>query len=347
MEDLIRKRDSELRELAASRYAPGPGMGSGSYEQMRVDICIAFYESLLQHIVDSWTDVLTRQNGKISSSDVVHIVGELEGWAGKAPHHVRHGLAARGGTAQLLPPGTMNALKGRVERRMNGLIAKHRRELQTRLYNQDHPHPTEVQPVPSINIKINSDNTNSIVTSGHGNEIASGTGKKGWWETWWGVVVTSVIAGLILWGLAGYLEKRTAKGENEKGKRAAMLPPAASATDPSGKTGLGENTKISDSIAVQIRRGKPPVEFSFSTTGEKRQEITVAVLPRVMEVEPGPIVFQGSDLPKELTLPNGTIGVLRFDEGSVFFDTREVPKGTTVHGRILDYTEKPKGKGAT
>jgi hypothetical protein len=338
MEELIRRRNSELRELAASKFAPGPGMGSGPYEQMRVRASIDFYEALFQQIVDSWVDVLTRQSGRISASDVSHVVQDLEARASVAPTHIRQALASRGATAHLLAPSAMKALEGGARQRMNELVAKHRRELQTRLYNQDHPRPGELQPMPNRKIKINSDNTNSTVTSGQGNRIAPGASKKGWWETWWGVVVTSVIAGLILLGFTGYLEKRSASGEKEKGKAAAMLPSAAAL----GNTGLGESTKTSDSIAVQVRRGKAPVEFSFATTGEKRQQITVAVLPRVIEVEPGPTVFQDSDLPKELPLPNGTIGVLRFDENSVLFDTRNVPKGTTIRGRILDYAEKPK-----
>lgn len=349
MEELIRKRDSELRELATSKYAPGPGMGSGPYEQMRVRVSISFYEALFQEIADSWVDVLARQRGKISASDVSHVVEELEARASAAPTHIRRALASRGATANLLPPGAMKALEDGARQRMNELVAKHRRELQTRLYNQDHPHPREVQPVPNINItKINSDNVSSTVVSGQANQIGPVI-RKGWWETWWGtsiiLVATSVIAGLIIWGITRPLEKRSAKDESEKGKPAAMLPTAASATGASGGTGLGESSKTSDSIAIQVRRGRPPVEFSFATTGEKRQQMAVSVLPRVMEVEPGPTVFQDSDLPKELTLPNGTIGVLRFDEGSVLFDTRGVPKGTTIRGRILDYTEEPKAKG--
>ena len=37
--------------------------------------------------------------------------------------------------------------------------------------------------------------------------------KRGWWETWWGqavmLIVTGVIAGLILWGVARHYEKKT------------------------------------------------------------------------------------------------------------------------------------------
>jgi len=208
MEELIRKRNSELRELAVSKYAPGPGMGSGPYEQMRVRASTNFYEALFQQIVDSWVDVLTRESGRLSASDVSHVVQELEARASVAPMHIRRALASRGATAHLLPPGAMKALEDGARQRMNELIAKHRRELQTRLYNQDHPHPREVPPVPSINVnKIKSDNVNSTVTSSEGNQIAPIASKKGWWETWWGVVVTSVIAGLIIWGITRYLDR--------------------------------------------------------------------------------------------------------------------------------------------
>src|SRR5436309_23868 len=110
-EELIQKRNSELRELAASKYAPGPGMGSGPYEQMRVGVSINFYDALFQQIVDSWIDVLTRQNGKIGASDVSHIVQELEMRASVAPTHIRQALASRGPAAHLQPPGAMKALE--------------------------------------------------------------------------------------------------------------------------------------------------------------------------------------------------------------------------------------------
>jgi hypothetical protein len=213
MEELIRKRNSELRELAASKYAPGPGMGSGPYEQMRVGVSINFYEALFQQLVDSWIDVLIRQSGKISASDVSHVVQELETRASAAPTHIRRALASRGATAHLLPPGAMKALEDGARQRMNELVAKHRRELQTRLYNQDHPHPSEVQPMPNINIpKIDSGNVNSIVTGGDGNKVAAGASKKGWWETWWGAslmgLAVAVVSGLIVWWVSWRVQTR-------------------------------------------------------------------------------------------------------------------------------------------
>jgi hypothetical protein len=251
-EELIRKHNSELRELAASKYAPGPGMGSGPYEQMRVQVSISFYEALFQQIVDSWVDVLTRQSGKISTSDVSHIVQELEMPASVAPTHIRQALASRGPTAHLQPPDAMKALEDDARQKMNELVAKYRRELQTRLYNQDHPHPGDMPPMPNINIKINSDNTNSTVTSGHGNKVAPATSKKGWWETWWGVVATSVIAGLILLGITGYLERR---GKTEKGKQSASAPNAVS------RESQVANEAAAPAVASDARSGDSPGGF--------------------------------------------------------------------------------------
>jgi hypothetical protein len=214
-EELIQKRNSELRELAASKYAPGPGIGSGPYEQMRVGVSINFYDALFCRIVDSWIDVLTRQNGRISAIDINHIVQELEARASVAPTHIRRSLASGGGTARVLPPGAMKALEDGARQKINELVARHRRELQTRLYNQDHPHPKEAQPKPNINIKVNSDNINSHVTGGHGNKVTLGASGNGWWKTWGVGIATSIIAGLILWGITSWVERR---GKTEKGK---------------------------------------------------------------------------------------------------------------------------------
>jgi hypothetical protein len=242
MEGLLRKRNSELRELAASGHAPGPGVGSGPYEQMRVGVSINFYEALFQQIVDSWVDVLTRQNGKISASDVSHVIQELETRASAAPTHIRQALASRGPTVHLQPPSAMKALEDGARQRMSELVAKHRRELQTQLYNQDHPHPGDAPPMPNINIKINSDNTNSTVASGRGNTVTSGAAKKRWWETWWGVVATSVIAGLILWGTTSYLER----GKTEKGK----LPEAAGSLANAASKGSQAASEVARSAAA-------------------------------------------------------------------------------------------------
>jgi hypothetical protein len=32
---------------------------------------------------------------------------------------------------------------------------------------------------------------------------------KGWWETWWGVIATTVIAGLIVWGITRHYDRPT------------------------------------------------------------------------------------------------------------------------------------------
>jgi hypothetical protein len=289
MEELIRKRKSELRELAASKYAPGPGMGSGPYEQMRVGVSISFYEALFQEIVDSWVNVLTRQSGKISASDVSHVVQELEARASAAPTHIRRALASRGATALLLPSGAMNALEGGARQRMNELVAKHRRELQTRLYNQDHPHPREVPPVPNTNItKINSDNVNSTVTSGQGNQIAPITSKKGWWETWWGVVVTSVIAGLIVWGISRYFDRQ--------------IPTQVLPTGPDGKSAQisgSASRSATDVTGGPIREsGKPEtVEDSPKAEAPPTQSSIKAAAPSTRRLSPsrGPSISATQD----------------------------------------------------
>jgi hypothetical protein len=208
---------------------------------MRVRVSINFYEALFQQIVDSWVDVLTRQSGKISASDVSHVVQELEARASVAPTHIRRALASGGATARLLPPGAMKSLEDSARREMSELVAKHRRELQTRLYNQDHPHPREVRPVPNINItKTNSDNIKSTITSDHSNKIAPGTSKKGWWETWWGLIVTglvvAIVGGLIVWAIPRYFDKPSPSS----GKPAiAGTPPAVAVPQPDVSGGAG------------------------------------------------------------------------------------------------------------
>lgn len=317
MEELIRKRNSELRELAASKYAPGPGMGSGPYEQMRARVSISFYEALFQQIVDSWVDVLTRQNGKISASDVSHIVQELEARASAAPMHIRRALSSRGTTAQLLPQGAMKALEDGARQRMNELVAKHRRELQTRLYNQDHPRPGEVQPVPNINIKINSDNTDSTITSGHGNKVAMGTSKKGWWETWWGVVVTSVIAGLILWGITSYFDRREKAG-GEKGKpTAAQTPAPVAAPASSGNQPVkqSETLATAEDIKVTNRAGKtgeaaePPVSNPVDSSASPSPAVHKSP-PKVSENDRREAKLQ-MDLAAKLTKAHNPEGALK------------------------------------
>ena len=58
MDAAAEERESELRELAGSEYAPPPGCGSGPYEQKRVEIYVNFYDSLFRGIVDNWFEVL-------------------------------------------------------------------------------------------------------------------------------------------------------------------------------------------------------------------------------------------------------------------------------------------------
>jgi hypothetical protein len=43
----------------------------------------------------------------------------------------------------------------------------------------------------------------------HSGSAAHATHKKAWWETWWGVIATTVIAGLIVWGITRYFDSPT------------------------------------------------------------------------------------------------------------------------------------------
>jgi len=44
---------------------------------------------------------------------------------------------------------------------------------------------------------------------GHSSSAAHATHRKAWWETWWGVIATTVIAGLIVWGITRYFDRPT------------------------------------------------------------------------------------------------------------------------------------------
>jgi len=105
-------------------------------------------------------------------------------------------------------------------------------------------------------------------------------------------------------------------------------------------SGPTDNIKASDSIAVEVRRAKPPVEFSFQTSGEKKQRITSSVFPTVIELEPAPTGVQDADLPKDVAVNGGTVTVLRFGQGYMMFDTHAVPVGTAIRGRIISYSER-------
>jgi hypothetical protein len=242
MEAAAEKRESDLRELAGSKHAPGPGCGSGPYEQKRIGIYLGFYDTLFRDIVDNWFEVLTRQNGRVTASDVDHIVKEVEEWGRNAPRNIQQALISHGTTAARLPQSTIVALRDNAGQKVHGLVIKYRRELQTRLYDQNHPHPKEIGPVPNVSItKINSDNVNSIVASVSGNKVVpGGERKKGWWETWWGVVVTSVIAGLVIWGATRYLDRpspKTALSAQTTDGKPAQLPSSTAGSKSDGTVG--------------------------------------------------------------------------------------------------------------
>jgi hypothetical protein len=251
MEVATEKRESALRELAGSKYAPGPGCGSGPYEQKRIEIYVGFYDTLFRDMVDNWFEVITRQNGSVTTSDVDHIIKEVEEWANNAPRNIQQALISRGATAARLPQSTITALRDNG-REVLGLVTKYRRELQTRLYDQNHPHPKETAPVPIVNItKINSDNANSIFTGGSYNKAdVTVVSKKGWWETWWGRVVTGVIVGLIMLGVARYVDKRPTRPpgptETTNGK------PTPAPSSPPGSKSDGAVATTSESAKPQV-----------------------------------------------------------------------------------------------
>jgi hypothetical protein len=43
----------------------------------------------------------------------------------------------------------------------------------------------------------------------HSGSAARAAHKKAWWETWWGVIATTVIAGLIVWGITRHYDRPT------------------------------------------------------------------------------------------------------------------------------------------
>jgi hypothetical protein len=269
MEAATEKRESDLTELAGSRYAPGPGCGSGPYEQKRVEIYVGFYDTLFQDIVDNWFEVLTRQNGSVTEGDVDHIIREVEEWAYNAPRNIQQALISRGTTAARLPHSTITALGDGAGQRVHGLVTKYRRELKTRLYDQNHPHPKETAPVPIVNISsVNSGNVNSIVLSGSDNRVVPPVAtNKGWWETWWGVIVTAVIAGLIIWGITRYWDKPSSKPsasmetQNEKSAEAPNSAPGsrsdgarAVTSEPAKPEAIGNRAKAERKATIDTNR---------------------------------------------------------------------------------------------
>src|SRR5271157_1441297 len=67
--------------------------------------------------------------------------------------------------------------------------------------------------------------------------------------------------------------------------------PSPKPTGPSDSAGSG------DSIATEVHRAQPTVEFSFQTTGDRRQQIRSSVVPHLIQLEPKPTGVKESDLP--------------------------------------------------
>ena len=146
---------------------------------------------------------------------------------------------------------------------------------------------------------------------------------------WWITTVAAVGIGLAFFWMNAWLRPSSEIAGGAGGM----------ATAPAPKTTI----PLPDSVAVEVRRAVTPVEFSFQTSGEKKQKITSSVIPEVIEVEPKPTGVKESDLPEDVPVTGGTIAVLRFgqegDHGYMLFDTNGLPNGTSVRGRILRYKD--------
>lgn len=117
-------------------------------------------------------------------------------------------------------------------------------------------------------------------------------------------------------------------------------------------TGKSASTGITDSVAVEVTRKIPPIEFSFTTSGDKKQRVPFSVRPQEVQIEPKPTLVKDEDLPADVPVTGGTITVLRFGDGYILLDTHDVPKGTTVKGQALTYVSpqmagKGEGSGAS
>src|SRR5882757_2719692 len=95
MEAATREREAKLLDLAGSKYAPAPGCGSGTYEQRRIDIYVDFYDARLRGVVDSWFEVLARQNGLVTAKDIEHILKEVDESVLNAARNIQHALTSR------------------------------------------------------------------------------------------------------------------------------------------------------------------------------------------------------------------------------------------------------------
>jgi hypothetical protein len=154
--------------------------------------------------------------------------------------------------------------------------------------------------------------------------------------------VASFVGLLIIVVLVGGIYAIYARLERPPvtGGTAASLNAAKPRSTPSNPQ---ENSGISDSIAVEVRRAKPSIEFAFQSNGDKKQKITSSAVPELIELEPKPTGIKESDLPIDVQVGAGTITVLRFGQqgngGYMIFDTHDVPVGTSIRGRILGYEQ--------
>lgn len=141
----------------------------------------------------------------------------------------------------------------------------------------------------------------------------------------------------------------TRKPLQKRGEGTATAAPANPKDSP-GQKGLSDKVNIDAYPTVEVGRRLPTIEFSFLTSGDKRQQIKLSVVPELIQLEPKPTGVQEDDLPMDVPVTGGTLTVLRFgkeaDHGYVLFDTRELPKGTIVRGEVIGYKEMTPSTGA-
>ena len=109
-------------------------------------------------------------------------------------------------------------------------------------------------------------------------------------------------------------------------------------------SGLSDTFKTDATVATEVRRAKPTIEFEFPTTGDRKQKFHVhGVRPNFIKIEPKPTAVNEDDLPTDVSVVSGTVTILKFgqeDEGGyVMLDTSQVLKGTRIRGEIIGYTE--------
>lgn len=104
-----------------------------------------------------------------------------------------------------------------------------------------------------------------------------------------------------------------------------------------------EHMPISDSVTTVVRRAQPSVEFDFPSDTDKKQKLSLNVIPSFIRMGLGPTDVAGSALPMDVHVDGGTITVLKFGKddqgGFVYFDTRNIPRGTRIRGAVEGYAE--------